>query len=165
MNNPRWLPGRVLAPLRRALMGVALAACITPGQQRVELLSRSAQEFNADLRWGRFETAASSLPPDEARRFLARVDLLEKDLVMADFEVTQIKLGDPTTSATVLVAFEWYQHSDPVIRRTVVEQKWEHQGGAWMVIEQRRLRGERFPLIPDAPEPQQTPDAGAAGGG
>jgi len=143
------------------LMALFGAACVTPTQQRVELLGQNVREWNADVRWARYETAAAAMEPEEGRAFLKRVDQVEKDLIIADFEIINIKVGEPTTKATVIVRFEWYSQSRPVISSSVIEQRWEWKGGVWMVQEQKRLRGERFALVPEPPTdvtPKATPE-------
>jgi hypothetical protein len=147
-----------MTQLLMLLLGVG---CVTPAQQRVELLGQNVREWNADVRWARYENAAASLPPDEAKSFLKRVDQVEKDLIIADFEVVNIKVGEPSTKATVIVRFEWYSQSRPIVSSSVIEQRWEFIGGVWMVQDQKRLRGERFALVPEVASdeaPKATPE-------
>jgi len=58
----------------------------------------------------------------------------------------------------VIVRFEWYSQSRPIVSSSVIEQRWEFKGGVWMVQEQKRLRGERFALVPE-PATDETPSA------
>ncbi|MCG5051634.1 MAG: hypothetical protein KA712_01615 [Myxococcales bacterium] len=137
-----------------ATLGLAgpLWACLSPGQQRQDALLRISREMNNDLRWGRYETAVSHFEPAAGLAFLKRVDLVEDDLVIADHEMTSIKFDEPPVKAKTIVHFEWYTKRDPVVHKTSVEQTWEHREGAWALTKQRRLRGERFPLVTEPAE-------------
>ena len=56
------------------------------------------------------------------------------------------------------VKLEWYNKSDPSVRQATLQQRWELRGGRWMMMKQRRLRGDRFPLVPEPvlePKPAQ----------
>lgn len=141
--------------------GCLSSGCLSPGQQKQDVLVRSSREFNNDLRWARYDTAAGYFNGEEAVRFLKRADLVEDELVIADHEMTSIKFDQPPVKAKTVAHFEWYTKRDPVIRKTSVEQNWEIVGGDWKVMSQRRLRGERFPLVPESPK-SETADAGAA---
>ncbi len=135
--------------MKRALFLLAVMGCLTPSQRREDTLVREARMFNDDFRWQRYDQLAVSLPSEEAQLFLARANAVGDDLVMADFEVTSIKFASKSDAATVLVKFDWYTRRQGTLRSTTLEQKWEMQGGKWMVTKQRRLRGERLPLIPE----------------
>ena len=135
----RWVAG---------CLAFALGACLTPGQQRRDSFLRVAREFNDDLRWGRYETAVGNLPPDEAQRFLERVRLVGPDLQLGDQEVTQITF-ESDDAATVDVRFEWFSRREMVVHNTSLRQRWEHRGGRWLLVEQRRLGGDRFALVPE----------------
>lgn len=75
--------------------------------------------------------------------------MVDEDLVMADYEVTTIKFLSGSQAATVDVKLEWYTKTEPSVRRATLQQRWEHRGGRWMMIKQRRVRGDRFPLVPE----------------
>ena len=144
----------------RALAAAAgLAACltaacaVTPTQQREETLVREARGFNDDLRWGRYEQLYLSLPSEEAQLLAARAAALGDDLVVADYEVTSIKFASGSEAATVIVNFDWYSKRATTLHASTLEQRWEYQHGHWLVTKQRRLRGERFPLVPEPVAP------------
>jgi hypothetical protein len=141
--------------VRRLLPGLVLLACaVTPTQQREESLVREARSFNDDLRWQRYEQLHLSLPPGEAALINARAQAVGDDLAMGDYEVTSISFDKGSEAATVVVRFEWYSKRDPILRTSTLEQRWEFQGGRWIVTKQRRLRGDRFPLVTEpAPAP------------
>jgi len=139
------------------ILAVALAGCmVTPVQRREDTLVREAREFNDDIRWGRYEQLHLSLPPDEAALIVSRAAALGDDLVVGDYEVTSIKFASGSEAATAMVKFDWYSKRDSILHSSVVEQRWEYLEGRWLMTKQRRLRGERFPLVPE-PVPPPAP--------
>ena len=120
---------------------------LTPKQRREEALLREARQWNDDLRWARWEVVRESLPPDDARLFAERAALIGDDLMMADSEVTQIAFGQPSIKALVTVKIDWYTKRDMTVRSTTLQQRWEQRDGRWLMVEQRRTRGARFPLV------------------
>jgi hypothetical protein len=152
MSGRGWLQG--------AAGLVALACMMTPNQQREDTLIREARTFNDDLRWARYEQLSASLPRDEAPLFLARANAIGDDLVMADFEVTSINFGPGSDTATVGVSLQWYNRRASIVRSTTIEQRWEMRSGRWLMTRQRRVRGDRFPLVLEPvtpPAPPATP--------
>jgi hypothetical protein len=133
--------------LRLAVLGLALAGCFSATQKREDDLVRDARMFNDDLRWARWDQMASSMPAEDKRLFLARVDLVGPDLVICDFEVKSVHFATGSSAATVTVYVEWYIKSDPSLRNATLEQHWESRDGRWMMIKQRRSHGDRFPLV------------------
>jgi hypothetical protein len=139
----------------RAIMIVASVllslggACLTPAQNRQDALVRITHQYNDGLRWGRYQDVTPHLAADEAARFMARTGTLADDFEMADNEVTSINFQDGGTRAEVTVAFTWYNQRRSLVRRTVVGQDWRFVDGRWICAAQRRLRGDRFPLVPE----------------
>jgi hypothetical protein len=139
------------------VLAIALAGCmVTPVQRREDTLVREAREFNDDIRWGRYEQLHLSLPPDEAALIVSRAAALGDDLVVGDYEVTAIKFASGSEAATAMVKFDWYSKRDSIVHSSVVEQRWEFLDGKWLMTKQRRLRGDRFPLVPE-PVPPPAP--------
>jgi hypothetical protein len=73
--------------------------------------------------------------------------------------MTSVKFDDTPVKAKTIAHFQWYTKRDPVFRKSSIEQRWEIVGGDWRVTSQRRLRGERFPLVPEPPK-SETADVG-----
>jgi hypothetical protein len=144
----------------RAVVALALlstACMVTPTQRREESLVREARSFNDDLRWGRYEQVGLSLPQEEASLLVSRAAALGDELVIGDYEVTSINFKTGSEKALVVVKFEWYSKRETSLHATTLEQVWEYQSGRWLVTKQRRLRGDRFPLITEpvaAPAPK-----------
>ena len=135
-------------------LGLAAGCAVTPTQRREETLMREARAFNDDLRWARYEQLNLSLPAEEAALLSSRAAALGDDLVIADYDVTSITFGAGSESAKVMVKFDWYSKSATTLHSSTLEQRWEYQDGRWLVTKQRRLRGDRFPLVT---EPLPTP--------
>lgn len=128
------------------------AACMTPGQRREESLQRLAHEFNDGVRWGREDAVLRCLQPEEARLMRARRADLGEDFVVADHEVTSIMMGAGADKATVVAEFSWFNQRQGVVKKSRIEEKWEFLDAHWVVTSQRRLSGERFPLVPEHAE-------------
>ena len=141
-----------------AVLALPATGCLSTTQRREDALMRQARMFNDDWRWGRWDAMASSMSKDDAAAFRRRLDAMEDELVLADFEVTSITFAGGSDAATVVSHFEWYLKRDPRVRVTTVEQRWEHRDGDWRVVSLRRTRGERFGLVT---EPIASGDAGA----
>jgi hypothetical protein len=103
--------------------------------------------FNDDLRWARWDSMGTSMPAEDKRLLLERVDLVANDLVMCDYEVKSVHFDTGSSGASVTVAIEWYLKNDPSLRKATLEQKWESRNGRWMMTKQRRSHGDRFPLV------------------
>ena len=141
-----------------AVVALNAACAMTPAQRREENLVREARTFNDDLRWQRYEQLSESLPPEEARLLQSRAEAMGDDLAMADYDVTSITFAPGSEAANVVVKFSWYSKRATTLHETTVDQRWEYQSGRWVLVKQRRARGERFPLIPEpAPPPAPAP--------
>lgn len=153
---------------RTALVPLLLAAsaigCMTPTQRREDDLLRDARMFNDDFRWGRWDILGQSMTPEENALFQARKNLIDDNLVLADYEVTSVKFLQISQAATVDVKLEWYKKNDPIVRQATLQQRWEYRGGRWMMIKQRRVRGDRFPLVPEPSEEKKASPAEAKPG-
>ena len=143
-------PGRVagLGGLLVALLASLLASgCLGTTQRREENLVRMARTFNDDWRWGRWEAMTAVMPKLDAAAFRGRVSTLEKELQLADFEVTSVTFAPDSQSAIVVARFEWYLKRDPRLRDTTVEERWEWRDEAWQMVKLRRVQGDRFGLV------------------
>lgn len=133
------------------LLGAAVAGCMTPSQNRQDALVRITHEYNNGLRWGRYQDVTAHLAADEAQRFLARADRAGDDFEMADAEITAIGFKDGGTGADVVVDFTWYNQRRALVRKTRVGEEWRYRDGRWLCVAQRRLGGDRFPLVAESP--------------
>jgi len=138
-------------------LGACALGCMTPTQRREDDLIHDARMWNDDFRWARWEIVGHSLPPEENALFQERKNLIGNDLVIADYEVTAVNFVQGSHAATVEVTLEWYRKTDPTVRQAVLRQRWEQRTGRWMMIKQRRVRGDRFPLVPEPAEEKSAP--------
>jgi len=138
------------------------SGCLSGTQRRQETLARASREFTEGLRWGRYDQVASHLSAEEARLFSQRLGYVGPELAMADAEITSINLADDATHATVIADFSWYNQRKALVRSATLQQEWAWQDGRWLCVSQRRLRGDRFPLVPEplaTPTPADPPSA------
>jgi hypothetical protein len=131
------------------LLANLLVACMTPNQRREDDLLREARSFNDDFRWARWDILGQSMTPEENLLFQERKNLVDDNLVLADYEVTAIRFLQNSEAATVEVSLQWYKKNEPTVRKATLQQRWELRTGRWMMIKQRRVRGDRFPLVPE----------------
>ena len=148
----RLIPSRPWARRHRGSLWWALpllfaGGCVTPSQNRQDALIRVAHDYNDGLRWGRYDHVTPHLAMDEAERFLARTGALADDFEMADEEIAAIEFSEGGTRADVKVDFTWYNQRRSLVRRTLVTEEWRFHDGRWFCAAQRRVRGDRFPLV------------------
>jgi hypothetical protein len=153
---------RRLAP--KVLSLALVLGCMTPTQRREDDLIHDARMWNDDFRWGRWDVVGLSLTAEENALFQERKNLVADDLVIADYEVTGIRFLEGSRAATVDVTLQWYRKSDPTVRQASVQQRWEQRAGRWMMIRQRRVRGDRFPLVPEPVEEKKAPSSARESG-
>lgn len=155
--------------MRRMALAMALSlcalACMTPTQRREDDLVHDARMWNDDFRWARWDIVGQSLTPEENALFQERRNLVGNDLVIADYEVTSVHFLPGSHAALVEVSLEWFRKSDPSVRQATLQQRWEQRSGRWMMIKQRRARGDRFPLVPEPAGEKSAPPPSAAGSG
>ena len=128
----------------------ALAACAS-AQHDSETLQESILSYNDGVRWERFETAATQLPPKQRSSFVDEMDLRAKDLKISQYDVIRVdKTG--SKAAKVQVKLGWYMETEGTLKETHAMQTWERHGKAWWMVEQTRLRGDDMPGLMDRPE-------------
>jgi hypothetical protein len=114
-------------------------------------LSETVRQFNDGVRWERFASAASALPPRERSQFVDDMDQRADELKITDYEVVRL---DPhgDRSARVQVKLTWYKVSEGTVHETHAVQTWERHGRAWWMVDATRLRGAEMPGLREAPE-------------
>jgi hypothetical protein len=132
------------------ILGLTLGAC-AGSQHDSETLQESILSYNDGVRWERFETAATSLPPKQRSGFVDEMDQRAKDLKISQFDVVRVdKTGAKV--AKVHVKLGWYMETEGTLKETHAMQTWERHGKAWWLVEQSRLRGDEMPGLMDRPE-------------
>lgn len=142
-------PLRVIALALLAFFGLGPACMATPSQRRVESLTKVAREYNDGLRWGRDEPVLACLSAQDARALRARRADLGDDLVIADHDVKSIQIAPDAETASVVAEFSWFSQRRNIVQKTTVEETWTWSVNHWLVTEQRRISGDRFPLVPE----------------
>jgi hypothetical protein len=132
-----------------AMLVAGALGCFSATQRREEDLVRDARQWNDDFRWGRWSILGQSMPADENALFQERLKLVDDDLVMADYEVLGIKFLQSSEAAIVDVRLQWYGKAEPTVHQATLQQRWERRNGRWLMVKQRRVRGDRFPLVPE----------------
>lgn len=122
----------------------SLAACGAAAQHPEESISEQVRLYNEDLRWGRFEAAATHLPEKHRSDRIDEWDQSGKDLKITDFEIVRI---DPrgTDGARAQVKVSWYLESEQILRETSAVELWERKGKLWTLVDEQRLRGHEMP--------------------
>src|SRR5436190_355189 len=132
------------------VIGLGLSACGAP-QRDSDTLQESILNYNEGVRWERFESAASSLPPKVRSEFVDEMDTRAKDLNISQYDIVQVDKPTKKT-AKVHIKVAWYKDSEGTLRETHAIQTWERHGKVWWMMEETRLRGDEMPGILDAPQ-------------
>jgi len=123
---------------------IALAACGAPQVRPEEDLTESIRQFNEGIRWGRYEVAASSIPPKERSKFIDEMDERATDIKITDYEIMNVEAHGPR-EARVQLKLTWYKDPENIVRETSATQTWERHGKIWMMVDETRLRGAEMP--------------------
>jgi hypothetical protein len=137
------------------IFAISLAAC--GGAQRdADTLQESILNYNEGVRWERFETAASALPPKLRSEFVDEMDQRAKDLKISQYDI--IRVDKPTRkTAKVQIKVAWYKDSEGTLRETHAVQTWERHGKQWWMVEETRLRGDEMPGLVDPADKDAAP--------
>jgi len=132
------------------LVLLTLSAC-AGAQGNSDTLQESILSYNDGVRWERFETAATSLPPRQRSAFVDEMDQRAKDLKISQYDVVRVDKASAKV-AKVQVKVGWYMETEGTLKETHAMQTWERHGKAWWLVEQTRLRGAEMPGLMDRPE-------------
>ncbi|HVR64109.1 MAG TPA: hypothetical protein VMU50_19555 [Polyangia bacterium] len=154
--NPR--PLRLRLPFLIALV----AGCLAPSQRREEGLTKAAVEYNNELRWGRYEHMDRFLSKDESAALVVRGRDLGDDFSIAENELALVQIAPGAEKATVVTEVAWYNQRRALLNKSTIEQHWQWNDGRWMLADQRRIHGSRFPLVPEPLAKAPVPAAAAA---
>ena len=130
-------------------VSLGLAAC-GGARQDADTLQESILNYNEGVRWERFESAATSLPPKLRSEFVDEMDQRAKDLNISQYDI--VRVDKPTKkTAKVHLKFAWFKDSEGTLRETHAVQTWERHGKMWWMVEETRLRGDEMPGLLDPP--------------
>ena len=127
----------------------AAPGCWAPEQRREEGLTKAAIEYNNELRWARYEHVARYLSNDDSRALLVRSRDLGDDFSIAENELSLVQIVPGAERATVVTEVTWYNQRRALLNKSTIEQHWEFSDGRWLLANQRRIHGARFPLVPE----------------
>lgn len=132
-------------------MAAASAGC-GAAPRKSETLMDSVRGYHDGLRWQRYPTAASMIPPAERDLFLDERDEIADDLRISEYEITRISFDDAQDRAVLRIRYTWFLDSEGVVHDTTAEQRWERHGKHWLLVEEERVRGEPMPGVPEPSE-------------
>ncbi|MCA9674178.1 MAG: hypothetical protein H6709_08305 [Kofleriaceae bacterium] len=148
-----------------ALIVPALGAGCGAAPKRGEELMDSVLTYNDGVRWGRFAAAASRVPPAERPDFVDERDELADDLHISEWDVVKVEQVTED-QARVQIKYSWFLDSVGTVQHTQALQRWQRSGKAWLMVDERRVRGEEMPgLAEPEPESEDQNDADESGGG
>ena len=143
--------------MKRIILCLVIAAC-GGAQQRTDDLLEAVRTYNDGVRWERLPMAAARVPAKERDQFLDDREDLAKELHISDYELVRVAAAKGDT-ATIEVKYTWFKESEGVVRETRALQKWERHGKAWLIVDERRMKGPEMPGLrdddPKEPEPEQ----------
>lgn len=142
-----------------ALTAAVATAC--GGAAQRDLLMESVHTYNDGVRWERFTAAAAVVPPAERDDFLDEREALADDLRITEVEI--VRVANRGQRADIQVKMSWYLDSRGTVNETWVRQRWERQGAAWRVVEERRVRGDAMPGVAEPFEGDADDTAAASG--
>ena len=142
MGIVKDLPG-LLMPLLVIPISIGIANC-AGGYDSASRLRTAVYLLNHDVRWQDWD-GAEALCTAAARRALAeRRRQWGTDVHVADFDISRTVLNRDKTEARVTVVVSWYRMSDSILRRTVLEQRWEQRRRDWLLASEQSRSGERM---------------------
>jgi hypothetical protein len=126
----------------------ALAGCITGmGYSTVDQVTNAAREYNNDVRWGRYEQAATHVPKERRARFVEKRTQLDDELEIADFELVNIVIDKQKDTASARVDYTWLLKDRGIVEKTTTRQSWERRDGVWVVAAETRVKGTPLSLF------------------
>jgi len=142
--------------MRRILVAAALVLVGCGGAPKSgDDLMVSVRTYNEGVRWERLTAAASRVPPAEREDFVDERDELAEDLKITDWEVKRVA-DSGKDRAFVHVKYTWYLDDQGIVHETHAKQSWERKGKAWLIVDERRTRGEEMPGLPEADPEEAT---------
>ena len=152
---------------RTIAAGAALALLVSVGcgsAQKTESLDRGVRRYHEGLRWSRFSGSAMHIPPRERGDFLDERAEIEDDLHIDMYEIRRLE-ANADQRARVDIEYTWHLDSKGIVHTTTARQLWRRHGDRWLLVEERRLRGEPMPGVPEPlPDGEGEPDGDAGPG-
>lgn len=140
------------------LVILAATACGGLAPKEEDNLLDSIRKYNEDMRWSRYDVAATHIPPELRSQFVDDWDQRAKDLRITEYDLVRVDKKGPR-AAKAQIRMEWYKDSEGKVHETSSVQTWERHGKLWYVVDESRLRGTEMPGLP---EPLMTDGTGPA---
>ena len=143
---------RLITPI---LVALFLGGCMFQNMSPATKLREAVQDGNEAARWGRLDIAMEKVAPAYAREYSRRHHAWGDEIQMADVDILRMEMADDEKTATVVVAFGWYDYDTMTLERTVVRQKWNSlSAGGFVLVEENVIDGNDRLLEPP-PEPEE----------
>jgi len=126
-----------------------------------EPLIESVTTYNDGVRWDRLAVAASRVPVAEREDFIDERDELDDTVKITDWEIKRVS-DDAPGHARVHVKYTWYAVDEGIVRHTQAVQSWERHGKAWLIVDERRTRGDTMPGLAEPEADDAAADPGDA---
>ena len=123
------------------LLALMLAACASLGdrdeKKRTESLKTAVEVFNGSFKWEDYAAAAELVPPDKKKEFWAEVDRFKGKIHIVEYQLREIQESAKSSSATVLMNFQYWRTDAPKLLTAPVAQKWHfmEKEKKWMIQE------------------------------
>ena len=144
------------------LVAVAVAPACSGSATSREQLADSLTLFTDAMRWQQWDTASNYVTPEARKAYLEAHERLADQIDVTDLEVTRRVMAADNKSMSVVITLSWLAKNDPVVKKTVLEQRWEPRR-TWVIVKERRLRGDPLPEPPRRRPPATqavVPDSG-----
>jgi hypothetical protein len=134
---------------------VSLPACATASKRRSDFLDE-LRAYNDGVRWQNPSEASRFIPKGEREEFLQERAELEDDLRIGDYEVVRVRWKEGNDEAEVHVKYTWHLDSRGIVHKTTTRQDWKKVDGSdWVMVEERRLRGDPMPGVAEPISPEK----------
>jgi len=153
-DEDRGLVVLALAALGLAVLGL-LSGCAPPGTGANEQLVQEVTAFNDAVRWDRRELALQRLPPARRNAFLDRLEEIEDDVRIDDWELDRAEVQWKQGRARFRMHFVWHREREAIVRKTYLEQRWRRMGKRWLMTKVVTRLG---PPVPWFEPPEQLMD-------
>jgi hypothetical protein len=154
VGAPRAALGVALQVMVVGVLGGALGPACSGSASTRDKLVDSLTYLTDAMRWQQWDQASNYVAPEARKAYLESHERLADQIDVTDVEVTRRVAAPDNMTTTVVVALSWLAKNDPVLKKTVLEQRWELRRGSWLIGKERRLRGDP---LPDPPRRRRAP--------
>lgn len=145
---------RLLVPvLAGALSLLGSTGCAGFGDGMTEKFYEANRNYNRSLRWGDYDRAAEFIPPEGVDAFLDAHEGLDEKIVILDYQPVRFKLDKKAGLAASRMELQWHTEDRLIVERTLVDQVWQWNDGAWVLVDERRAQGEPMSMFIEREEP------------